>query len=85
MSHSQKFVILDRDGVINFNSKYHIRSPEEWQAIPQSLEAIAQLNRAGYKISVASNQSGLTKGLFDRATLQKIHDKMWDELAVLDF
>jgi len=81
MSNSPKIVILDRDGVINFNSKHHIRSPEEWQAIPHSLEAIARLNQAGYKIAVASNQSGLAKGLFDLTILQKIHDKMQGELA----
>lgn len=77
----EKLVILDRDGVINVNSDFHIRSPDEWQAIPYSLESIAQLNRAGYRIAVASNQSGLAKGLFDRDILQAIHHKMHTELA----
>jgi len=81
MVSSSKVIILDRDGVINFNSEFHIRSPEEWQPIPQSLESIAKLNQAGYKIAVASNQSGLAKGLFDLNILQAIHDKMYGELA----
>jgi D-glycero-D-manno-heptose 1,7-bisphosphate phosphatase len=71
-----KLVILDRDGVINFDSDAYIKSPEEWKPIPGSLEAIARLTRAGYTVAVASNQSGLARGLFDQATLERIHDKM---------
>ena len=74
-------VILDRDGVINFDSDDYIKSPDEWQAIPGSLEAIAHLNHSGYRVVVASNQSGLARGLFDIATLHAIHQKMHDELA----
>jgi len=81
MTHPSKLIILDRDGVINFNSEHHICSPEEWQPIPQSLESIAKLNRAGYTIAVASNQSGLAKGLFNLEILQQIHNKMYNELA----
>lgn len=71
-----KLVILDRDGVINYDSDAYIKSPEEWTPIPGSLEAIARLTGAGYTVAVASNQSGLARGLFDQAVLGRIHDKM---------
>jgi D-glycero-D-manno-heptose 1,7-bisphosphate phosphatase len=71
-----KLVILDRDGVINFDSDAYIKSPREWKAIPGSLEAIARLTQAGYHVVVATNQSGVGRGLFEMATLNKIHDKM---------
>jgi D-glycero-D-manno-heptose 1,7-bisphosphate phosphatase len=71
-----KLIILDRDGVINFDSDQFIKSPDEWQPIPGSLEAIARLNQAGYQVVVATNQSGIGRGLFDMATLNAIHDKM---------
>ncbi len=71
-----KLVILDRDGVINFDSEQFIKSPGEWKPIPGSLEAIARLNHAGFHVVVATNQSGLGRGLFDMATLNAIHDKM---------
>jgi D-glycero-D-manno-heptose 1,7-bisphosphate phosphatase len=71
-----KCVILDRDGVINFDSDQFIKSPDEWKPIPGSLEAIARLNQAGYRVVVASNQSGVGRGLFDMATLNAIHAKM---------
>lgn len=75
-----KLIILDRDGVINFDSEHYIKSPTEWQAIPGSLEAISRLYQAGYKIAVATNQSGVGRGLYNLATLEKIHQKMQDEL-----
>lgn len=71
-----KLVILDRDGVINHDSASYIKSPEEWKPIPGSLEAIARLNQAGYHVVVATNQSGVGRGLFEMATLNAIHDKM---------
>jgi D-glycero-D-manno-heptose 1,7-bisphosphate phosphatase len=71
-----KLVILDRDGVINFDSDQFIKNPREWSPIPGSLEAIAQLNQAGYRVVVATNQSGIGRGLFDMATLNAIHAKM---------
>ncbi|PIX98048.1 MAG: D-glycero-beta-D-manno-heptose-1,7-bisphosphate 7-phosphatase [Hydrogenophilales bacterium CG_4_9_14_3_um_filter_63_34] len=71
-----KLVILDRDGVINFDSDQFIKSPQEWLPIPGSLEAIARLNQAGYRVVVASNQSGVGRGLFDMSTLNAIHAKM---------
>lgn len=71
-----KLVILDRDGVINFDSIQFIKSPAEWKPIPGSLEAIARLNQNGYRVVVATNQSGVGRGLFDMDTLNQIHDKM---------
>ena len=71
-----KLVILDRDGVINYDSEHFIKSAAEWKPIPGSLEAIARLTQAGYRVVVASNQSGIDRGLFDMNTLNSIHDKM---------
>jgi len=78
-----KLVILDRDGVINKDSKAFIKSPDEWQPIPGSLEAIVRLNHAGYQVVVITNQSGLGRGLFDIETLNAIHDKMHNQLKML--
>ncbi len=72
----QKYVLLDRDGVINYDSENYIKSPQEWHPIPESLEAISLLNSNGFKVVVISNQSGVARGLFDLATLEKIHIKM---------
>lgn len=71
-----KLVILDRDGVINEESDRFIKSPLEWKPIPGSIAAIARLNRAGYRVVVASNQSGIARGLFDISMLGRIHEKM---------
>ncbi|MFM2435257.1 MAG: hypothetical protein RL063_1238 [Pseudomonadota bacterium] len=76
-----KLVILDRDGVINQDSANFIKSPNEWIAIPGSLDAMALLNQSGFRIAVATNQSGVSRGLFDMATLNNIHEKMQRELA----
>ena len=76
-----KLVILDRDGVINYDSAQFIKSPDEWKPIPGSLEAIAELNQAGFRVVLASNQSGIGRGLFDMATLNAINDKMHRALA----
>ncbi|PWB45599.1 MAG: D-glycero-beta-D-manno-heptose-1,7-bisphosphate 7-phosphatase [Nitrosomonadales bacterium] len=76
-----KLIILDRDGVVNFDSDQFIKSPDEWKPIPGSLEAIARLNQAGYRVVLATNQSGIGRGLFDMATLNAIHDKMHKALA----
>lgn len=75
-----KLVVLDRDGVINVDSPDYIKSAAEWQALPHSLEAIAKLTRAGFTVIVASNQSGLGRGLFDAAALEAIHKKMRHEV-----
>lgn len=71
-----KLVILDRDGVINKDSRDFIKTPDEWIPIPGSLEAIALLNQHGFRVVVATNQSGIARGLFDTVTLNAIHDKM---------
>jgi D-glycero-D-manno-heptose 1,7-bisphosphate phosphatase len=71
-----KMIILDRDGVINHDSPDFIKSPAEWVPIPGSLEAIARLNQAGYRVVIASNQSGIARQLFDMSTLNAIHQKL---------
>ena len=76
-----KLIILDRDGVINVDSDQFIKSPEEWKPIPGALEAIARLNQWGWRVVVASNQSGVGRGLFGMDTLNAINDKMVRSLA----
>jgi len=71
-----KLIILDRDGVINHDSDQYIKSPEEWKPIRGSLEAIARLTQWGYRVVVATNQSGVGRGFLDMDTLNAIHDKM---------
>jgi D-glycero-D-manno-heptose 1,7-bisphosphate phosphatase len=73
-----KLVILDRDGVINADSDRYIKSPAEWQPIPGSIEAIARLHQGGFRIVVATNQSGIGRGLFDMATFNAMNDKMME-------
>ena len=75
-----KLIVLDRDGVINHDSEHFIKSPDEWRPIPGSLEAIARLNQAGYRVVVATNQSGIGRGLFGMTTLTEIHEKMFKSL-----
>lgn len=78
-----KLVILDRDGVINQDSTQHIKNTNEWIPLAGSLEAIALLNQSGFRVAVATNQSGISRGLFDMATLNNIHEKMHRELALI--
>ncbi len=73
-----KLIILDRDGTINEDSDDYIKSPKEWIPIPGSIEAIGRLTRAGYKVVVATNQSGVARGYLDMDTLNRIHIKMLD-------
>jgi len=80
---NKQFIILDRDGVINYDSDYYIKCPEEWHAIPGSLTAIADLNRAGYRVLVATNQSGVGRGYYDVEMLDRIHEKLMQELAAV--
>jgi len=75
-----KLIILDRDGVINYDSKEYIKSPEEWLPIPGSLAAITQLKQAGFTVVLATNQSGIGRGLYDENMLHYIHEKMQTEL-----
>jgi D-glycero-D-manno-heptose 1,7-bisphosphate phosphatase len=81
MTDCRKLVILDRDGVINEDSDAFIKSPEEWVPLPGSIEAIARLKKAGWTVGIATNQSGIARGLFDEATLQAMHDKLAALLA----
>lgn len=76
-----KLIILDRDGVINQDSDEFIKSPAEWIPIEGSLDAIARLSRAGWRIVIASNQSGIARGLFSTDTLTAIHHKMHQAVA----
>ena len=76
-----KLVILDRDGTINEDSVDYVKTPEEWAPLPGTLEAIARLNHAGWHVVIASNQSGLGRGLFDVSTLNAMHAKMTKMLA----
>lgn len=78
---SEKYVLLDRDGVINHDSDDFIKSPDEWMPIDGSLEAIALLNKAGFKVVVISNQSGIGRGYFSLEMLAAIHQKLHDLLA----
>ena len=72
----ERLVILDRDGVINHDSKDFVKSADEWLPLPGNIEAIAALSSAGYKVAVASNQSGLARGLFDELALEAMHAKL---------
>jgi D-glycero-D-manno-heptose 1,7-bisphosphate phosphatase len=76
-----KLVILDRDGVINQDSDQFIKNTTEWKPIPGSLDAIAKLNHAGYRVVVASNQSGIGRGLLDMGALNAINERMYRSLA----
>ena len=77
---TMKIVVLDRDGVINKDSDDYIKTPDEWIPIEGSLQAIARLNHAGYRVYIATNQSGLGRGLFTIETLHAIHQKMVSEI-----
>lgn len=76
-----KLIVLDRDGVINEESGAFVKTPDEWIALPGSLSAIARLNQDGWRVVVASNQSGLARGLFDMHALNAIHAKFRRELS----
>lgn len=76
-----KLIILDRDGVINEDSDEFIKTPDEWIPIPGSIEAIAMLKRRGWSVAVATNQSGIYRGLLDNKTLESIHRKMHNTLS----
>ena len=71
-----KLLILDRDGVINYDSDAYIKSVEEWIPLPGAIEAIAQLSKAGWTVAVATNQSGIARGYYDIATLDAMHARL---------
>lgn len=80
---AMKLIILDRDGTLNQDRPDYVKSPEEWLPLPGALDAVARLNHAGWHVVIASNQSGLGRGLFDVSTLNAIHAKMHKLLAAV--
>jgi D-glycero-D-manno-heptose 1,7-bisphosphate phosphatase len=76
-----KLLILDRDGTLNRSREDHVASPDEWEALPGALEAVARLNQGGWRVVLATNQSGIGRGLFDMASLNAIHAKMHRQLS----
>lgn len=78
-----KLLILDRDGVINFDSPDYIKSPEEWRPIPGSLEAIAKAAANDWTVAVATNQSAIGRGMIDEDILGAIHDRMLSEVEAI--
>ncbi len=83
MGQTMKLCILDRDGTINEDRDDFVKSALEWQPLPGALEAIARINHAGWHVVIASNQSGLGRGLFDVVALNAIHAKMHRMLAAV--
>ena len=83
MAETDKLIILDRDGVINHDSEDYIKTPEEWRPLDGSLDAIAALNAAGFRIVVVSNQSGIGRRLFSATVLDEIHRKMTSAVAAV--
>lgn len=81
MPSSNRLIILDRDGVINQDSDNYIKTVDEWQALPGSLEAIGRLTKAGYSVAVATNQSGIGRGYYTEQTLLDMHEKMIAQTA----
>lgn len=81
MGGTVKLIVLDRDGSLGQISEDYVRSPEDWSPQPGALEAVARLNQGGWRVVVASNQSGLGRGLFDMATLNAVHARMHKLLA----
>lgn len=73
-----KLVILDRDGVINYESTDYIKTVDEWISLPGALQAIARLSRAGWVVAVATNQSGLARGYYSVPTLESMHQVLRD-------
>lgn len=71
-----KLVILDREGVLNRVVEGYVLKPEQWEPLPGSLDAVARLHHAGYRVAVATNQAALSRGLFDMAMLNAIHQRM---------
>ena len=78
-----KLLILDRDGTLNRNRDDYVASADEWEALPGALEAVAKLNQGGWRVVLATNQSGIGRGLFDMVSLNAIHAKMHRQLAAV--
>ncbi len=80
MQHAPKLVILGRDGVLNQFREDHVKSPEEWEPVPGALEAVARMNHAGWHVVVATNQSGIGRGMIDMGSINAIHARMMKQL-----
>ena len=78
-----KLLILDRDGTLNRNRDDYVASPDEWEALPSALEAVARLNQGGWRVVLATNQSGLGRGAFDMAALNAVHTKLHRQLLAV--
>ncbi|MDP3815272.1 D-glycero-beta-D-manno-heptose 1,7-bisphosphate 7-phosphatase [Pseudomonas sp.] len=76
-----KLLILDRDGVINYDSDAYIKSLDEWVPLPGAIEAIAHLSQAGWTVAVATNQSGIARGYYDLAALEAMHQRLRELVA----
>jgi D-glycero-D-manno-heptose 1,7-bisphosphate phosphatase len=81
MSNSPRLIVLGRDGILNVYREDHVKEPHEWLPIPGALEAVARLNQHGWHVVVATNQSGIGRGLFDMASLNAVHAQMMKLLA----
>ncbi|UYG03778.1 D-glycero-beta-D-manno-heptose 1,7-bisphosphate 7-phosphatase [Halomonas sp. LR3S48] len=81
MPDASRLVILDRDGVINQDSDAYIKSLAEWIPYPASIDAIARLSRAGWTVAIATNQSGIARGLYDESTLALLHAELEKQVA----
>ncbi len=76
-------IVLDRDGVINQDSPHYIKSEAEFIFLPGSAKAIGRLSKAGFRVGIATNQSGIARGLYDEKTLTAIHEKMRTQIAAV--
>ena len=76
MTALNKLVVLDRDGVINYDSDDYVKTVDEWIPLPGAIEALGRLSQAGYQIAIATNQSGIARGYFSEATLNAMHEKL---------
>lgn len=81
MQHIPRLVILGRDGILNVYREDHVTTPDEWQPVPGALEAVARLNHAGWHTVVATNQSGIGRGMIDMASVNAVHQRMMQRLA----
>ena len=81
MVHIPRLVILGRDGILNVYREDHVKSPDEWEPIPNALEAVARLTHAGWHTVVATNQSGIGRGMIDMASINTVHQRMMQRLA----
>jgi len=76
-----KLVITGRDGILNVFRADHVKAPEEWQPLPGALEAVARLNHAGWHVVVATNQSGIGRGMIDMTSVNAVHQQMMKLLS----